>query len=261
MGANGAVLLAVGLAGESAATIIVAGSVGWALGVAVLSLTDGWRRESPWWNVPALVGVLSLLGMPLTLGFVTVATLFGEIVREGRIEWGGVIFWATLFGYLFLIPSLVRRLLISPPSPLPDRWGLVVARGVGLGLPALLLVAAGLYSPLLVFVGSEAGSDGAPALISLFTRPGLVGWLLWAVGIACGGLLAWQEKVIRARMGLLLGAIHDVLRLEWFYSAVAGAFDRGLSLFRVANEVVGGAGALLWSLLLFLLLLLVWGGL
>jgi hypothetical protein len=62
-------------------------------------------------------------------------------------------------------------------------------------------------------------------------------------------------------MGLLLGAVHDVLRLEWFYSAVAGAFDRGLSVFRVANEVVGGAGALLWSLLLFLLLLLVWGGL
>jgi hypothetical protein len=62
-------------------------------------------------------------------------------------------------------------------------------------------------------------------------------------------------------MGPLLGAVHDVLRLEWFYGAVAGAFGRGLSLFRVADQVVGGAGALLWSLLLFLLLLLVWGGL
>jgi len=41
---------------------------------------------------------------------------------------------------------------------------------------------------------------------------------------------------------------------------VAGALDRGLSMLRAAGEVVGGAGALLWSWLLFFLLLLVWGG-
>ena len=160
-------------------------------------------------------------------------------------------------GNLFLVPSLVRRLRLSPSASLPDRREMVVARGVGLGLPTLLLIAAGLYPPLLI--GSVAGS-AIPSLGSLFAMPGLLGWLLWAAALACGGLLAWQEQALRSRIGLLLGAVHDVLRLEWLYSSVVGALNRGLSVFQVANDVVGGAGALLWSLLLFLLFLLVWGG-
>ncbi len=259
MVANGSVLLVAGLAGTSATGIIVAGSAGWALSVAVFSLGDGWQQESRWWNVPPLIGVLSLLGMPFTLGFVTLASVLGELVRERHIEWGSVIFWTALLGYLFLIPSLVRRLLIPPTSPLPERRELLVARGVGLGLPTLLLLMTGLHPPLLI--GSEADSVSIPGLIALFTMPGLVGWLLLIVIVACGGILAWQEKALRARIGLLLGAIHDVLRLEWFYSAVVGAFGRGTSVFRAADELVGGAGALLWSLLLFLLFLLVRGGL
>ncbi|MEE8391157.1 MAG: hypothetical protein V3S14_10225, partial [Anaerolineae bacterium] len=155
-------------------------------------------------------------------------------------------------------PALVRRLLISPLDSLPDRRERAVARGVGLGLPMLLLIVAGLYPPLLM--GSGAGSE-IPSLGSSFAMPGLVGWLLWVLALACGGLLAWQERVLRSRIGLLLGAVHDVLRLEWLYSLVTGAFERGLNLFRAADQVIGGSGALLWSLLLFLLLLLMWGGL
>lgn len=255
MGANGAVLLVTGLAGENATTMIVAGSISWALGVTVFFLGDGWRQESPWWNVPTLVGLLTLLGMPLTLGFVPAATLLGELMQVGRIAWRGAAFWASVVGYLLLIPSLVRRFLTPPATSLPQRRGMVVARGLGLGLPALVIIAAGLTTPLLI------RSDAVPSLGSLFAMPGLVGWSLWAVVLVCGGLLAWQEKVIRSRIGLLLSAIHDVLRLEWLYRSVVGALDRGLGVLRVADEVVGGAGALLWSLLLFLLLLMVWSGL
>ncbi|MBN1977673.1 MAG: hypothetical protein JW918_09755 [Anaerolineae bacterium] len=63
---------------------------------------------------------------------------------------------------------------------------------------------------------------------------------------------------MRDRIEFLLDAIHDFLRLEWLYDVVVGAMDRGLGAIRAADEVVGGAGALLWSLLLFLLLLLIW---
>jgi formate hydrogenlyase subunit 3/multisubunit Na+/H+ antiporter MnhD subunit len=256
MATNGALLLVAGLAGKSAAAVIVVGSVSWALGITVFFLGDGWRRESLWWNVPALVGLLTLLGLPFTLGFVTAATLLGGLVQGSHVEWG-VAFWGVLFGCLFLVPSLVRRLRLSPSVSLPDRREMVVARGVGLGLPTLLLIAAGLYPPLLI--GGVAGS-AIPSLGSLFAMPGLLGWLLWAVALACGGLLAWQEQALRSRIGLLLGAVHDVLRLEWLYSSVVGALNRGLSVFQVANDVIGGAGALLWSLLLFLLFLLAWGG-
>ena len=41
---------------------------------------------------------------------------------------------------------------------------------------------------------------------------------------------------------------------------LVGALERGLGVFRVVDEIVGGAGALLWSWLLFLILLLIWSG-
>lgn len=123
-----------------------------------------------------------------------------------------------------------------------------------MGLPALLLIVAGLHPPLLI------GGVQNPSLGRLFVMPGLRGWLLWTVSLVGGGVLAWQEGNLRPKIELFLSAAHDLLRLEWLYSAVAGALGRGLCMLRAADEVVGGAGALLWSWLLFLLLLLVWGG-
>jgi len=254
MGVSGAVLLAAGLAGESTAAVIVAGGVAWALGIAVLFMSESLQREVLWWNIPPLVGALALVGVPLTLGFVVEAVLMGGLADGGSLGLGGAFF----VGHLFLVPSLVRWLLLSPSSPFPRREGgqgvKSVARGVGLGLPALLLIVAGLHPPLLI------GGVQNPSLGRLFVMPGLRGWLLWTVSLVGGGVLAWQEGNLRPKIELFLSAAHDLLRLEWLYSAVAGALGRGLCMLRAADEVVGGAGALLWSWLLFLLLLLVWGG-
>ena len=183
----------------------------------------------------------------MTLGFVAQASLLNGLAR--RLAWGWV--GAFFLGNLFLIPALARGLLVPSASPLPmHRWRLAML-AVGLALPVLPLLVSGIYPPLI--------GEALPSLGTSFALPGLTGWLLWAVALACGGMLAWQEKNLRPRMELLLGAAHDFLRLEWLYKAVAGALDRGLDLLRAADEVVSGAGALLWSLLLFLLILLVWG--
>lgn len=249
MASTGTVLLAARLAGESAVVVVVAGGVAWALGVALLSLSDGLQREAPWWSLPALVGALALAGTPLTLGFVTGGTLTGGLSRGGLVGWGITFF----VGCLFLVPSLGRYLLLSPSHPLPARHWLLAARGVGLGLPAFVLIVAGLHPPTLI------GAVQAPSLGVLLKMPGLTGWLLWLAALAGGGVLAWQEGNLRPRIRLLLSAAYDLLRLEWLYDALLGAVDRGLSALRVADEVVGGAGALLWSLLLVLLIFLVWG--
>ena len=250
MGGSGLILLAAWLAGESAAGVVAAGSVAWVLGLGLMSLGGGLQRDAPWWTIPALVGALALLGLPLTLGFVPVANLIGGLTGEGRLGWGGAFF----LGNLFLIPSLVRCLLVSPSFPLSNHHWPKVARGVGLGLPSLLLVVAGLYPPLLT------DSVLVPQVGQLLKMPRLVGWLLWAVSLAGGGVLAWQDAALCAKMELFLGAIHDLLSLEWLYSALVGALERGFRVFRAADKVVGGRGALLWSWLLFLLLLLIWSG-
>ena len=257
MGMTGTVLLGAAMAGENAAAVIVAGGVAWILGVAVLFLSDGLRGEAVWWALPSLVGTLALMGIPLTLGFVAESTLIGALIREGRLAWIGAFF----VGNLFLAPALVRwlRSSFSPgegSSPAREEGigGVVriVTRGVGLGLPASLLVVAGLYPPLLI------GKDPAWSLGALFTRPGLAGWLLWAISLVGGGVLAWQERNLRPKIELILSAAHDLLRLDWLYDAVVSALDRGLSVLQMADDLVGGAGALLWSWLLFLIIILAW---
>jgi NADH:ubiquinone oxidoreductase subunit 2 (subunit N) len=248
MGVTGATLLAVSLVGLNAAVVITAGCVVWALGMNVLFLTDGLQQEAPWWSIPALIGVLALLGVPLTLGFVSQSALLGGIVHAGRLWWGTAFF----LGNLFLVASLTRWLMTPAISPLPGRYWQLAVYGASLGIPALLLLVSGWYPPLLI-VGNPAPSTGG-----LFSMPGLAGWLVWLVSLSVGGVLAWQDENIRQRMTLLLDALHDLLRLEWLYDALVGALERGLSALRAVDEVVGGAGALLWSLLIFLLLLLIW---
>jgi formate hydrogenlyase subunit 3/multisubunit Na+/H+ antiporter MnhD subunit len=257
MAVAGEVLLAAGLAGEGAVAVLVVGSVAWAMSMALLflgnGLSEGLTPGSLLWSIPSLIGILTLLGTPFTLGFVAEATLLGG-VTDGEHPW----LWGVAFaGNLFLLPALVRW-LFSSDSPLAvaearRRWQLVPC-GIGLGLSALLLVVAGLYPPL--FVSHVA----VPSLGALLAMPGPKGWLLWAVPLAVGGVFAWQEGGLLRRVVLLRSAVHDLLRLEWLYDILMGALDRGLSALRAADEVVGGAGALLWSLLLFLLLVLVWSG-
>jgi hypothetical protein len=245
MGVTGAVLLAAVLAGENVSAVIIAGCGVWALGMTVLFSTDGLQQEAPWWSIPALIGALSLLGIPFTLGFAPQAALLGGIASAGRLWWGAAFF----FGHVFLVASLARWLL-TPAASLPNSYWRLAVYGIGLGIPALLLLAIGVFPSLLVAGGFSLGA--------LFATPGLAGWLIWAIALAVGGMLVWQEENVRYRIDFLLDALYDLLRLEWLYDALVGALERGLSALRAADEVVGGAGALLWSLLIFLLLLLIW---
>jgi hypothetical protein len=247
---TGTILLAAYLSGTAAPAVIVTGGVAWALGSAVLFLDAGSEGEQIWWRLPAWVGVSALIGLPLTLGFVVQAALARQLVQGSHLAWGVAFF----LGQLFLLPSLVRLLL--PPRPeWPSRrgWSDDVVRGIGLGLPTVLLLLAGVHPQLL------SGAVELPSLRTLLATPGLAGWLLWLVTLAVGGLLVWQDRNLRSRVAFLLSAGHDLFRLEWLYDLLAGAAERGLTVLRAADEVIGGAGALLWSLALFLIVLLVLG--
>jgi len=250
--ASGAVLVAGRAAGTSAAQIISAGGFAWALSMTVLLMCvglmrAGLQRRRIWWGIPSWLGAASLLGLPLTLGFVTASPLIGGLARGGSVG-GGVAF---VVSQVFLIPSLVRWLMLPPERPLPGRRAYLVMWLIGLGLPTLTLAVLG--------VGlSRFSLFAVPPISALLRLPTVPGWSVWAVSFAIGGLLAWQERNLRPRVEHLLGVAHDLWRLEWLFSAVAGALDRGLSLVRAADDVIGGTGALLWSTVLFLIVVLVW---
>lgn len=245
-----AILLGIGLGEVAAPSVVAAAGAAWALGIVILStgsgldLTEGLRREQLRWWVPSLVGAV-------TLGFLGKVPLMGSVVRGESWKWIG----ASFVGQMFLAAALVRWLLSAGPA-IAERRGVLrdVALGVGQGAPTLLLIVVGLR-PRLLF-----RDPSLPSLASVLALPDLTGWLLWVVSLAAGGVVAWQDQRLRGKIGLALKAIHDLLRLDWLYELVVGTLEQGLSALRVVDEVLGGAGALLWSLIIFLVLVLVWSG-
>jgi hypothetical protein len=127
-----------------------------------------------------------------------------------------------------------------------------MAHAAGLIGPALPLLVVGLI-PNLPLSGSSHLS-----LWSLFAGPGLVGWLLWGAPLLLGGALAWQDAHLRPKISLWLDALHDVVRLGWAYDLLMGAVERGLAIVRAADDILGGRGALLWSFIMLLILVLAW---
>jgi hypothetical protein len=304
---NGAILLASCLAEANGEMVAVAGSISWMLGVTGVLLGRGQRGRPFWWHAPMLVSGLTLIGMPLTLGFVTTSVLADRLIGE-TLEIFDLKLWSAFLGSAFFTSALVRWVLTTVNAPVdmveqaeqstssaqapsieevasaveevspveesqPDgetltsrlsrvkdvlQWSAEAmplwGRALGMGLPAALIVLAGFHPPLLI-----RGAD-ALALINLFRSPGLLGWTLWGLSLALGGLLAWQGKRFRVRIAPFLSTVGDVLKLEWFFDLLIGSLGRGVGALQAADELIGGAGALLWAWLLFLLVVLVWSG-
>jgi formate hydrogenlyase subunit 3/multisubunit Na+/H+ antiporter MnhD subunit len=269
MGISGAVLLAVVLAsllgggqgiGEDVTlSIMTLGAASWMLGVTVLCLGGRFdprralRRETLRSSIPSLVGALSLVGVPPTLGFVAEASLVRGLTRVEH--WG----WRVSFfvGQLFLVAAVTRWLFPSSPpqqcEPDDDSLFARTAHDVGLIGPALVLVAVGVAPSLLVADASRL------SLGILRTGPVLIGWLLWGGALVLGGVLGWQDAYLRPRVSLWLDVLQDVVRLDWAWTLLVGAFEQSLTALRAVDDVLGGRGALLWSFIMLLLVILGWG--
>lgn len=270
LGGNGALLLATvlssitwngsrGARGETVVAAMTLGAMGWMLGTSMLFLGGGVDfkqslRSGTWVRIiPSIVGALSLIGAPATVGFVAESGLLGSLVGSGR--WG----WAVSFAIsqVFLVAAVVRWLR-APGCARPRESGLLAKVVSGVGMIGLAVSA--------VFVGVVpgrffSGIDGPfPAWNALFAAPGLAGWLLWGGAVALGGMLAWGDKALRPRISLWLDAVHDIVLLDWAYDLLIGAVEQGFALLRVLDDVVGGRGAFLWAGVILLILILVSGG-
>jgi hypothetical protein len=250
MASAGGILLASCLATDGGATVLAAGAISWVLGVTVLALFDPPGEHPTWWAIPGGVATLSLLGAPLTLGFVAGAHLMRQAMVAPRL----VETLAVFVGNSFLVASLLRRWTARTASEERLHGWPAVVRGLGLGLPAALLVVGGLHPPLLT--SPKVASVGLAQLLAL---PGWTGWFLWIASLTAGTAIAWQDSTLRPRIELVLAAARDLIRLEWLYEAAGMALERGLQALQKVEHLVTGRGALLWSILL-LVIALAWSG-
>jgi hypothetical protein len=248
LGGTGAILLASSLASRYAIAIVLTGSSAILLGTALIALGQGIRREAWWWSAPSVIGGCLLAMLPLSSGFMATAYLLDDVAQQNDIWWG----LAFVMHEVFLIPSLIHLLQI-PPYSLPSQRRAVGIWAAGLGILVLAALLTGFWPSLMV------GAGQVPSWGDIVTLPGLTGWLLWLVAAGIGGVLAWQNRKVRGRLELLLSATHDLFRLDWLFNVIVGAVGRGIGVLKVTDETITGTGALFWSILLVLIVVLAQG--
>lgn len=218
---------------QQAAAIWLIGGTLWTLGISLLYLGRGWERPSLWW-IGTGVGTLALSVTPLLGG--------ASAPLIGWTRWVGF-----FLGQAFLVAALLRDALRpSAGEESGDVW-LDIARAAGLGIPAALIVI------IVLLIPGLAG----PALQDW--RPSAPGWpalVVWILGILVGSVLFRALPLVqKGRSGMT--ALHTTLKLDWAYDLIAGSFSRGAGLISAVADVVEGAGAVLWALAVFLLILVV----
>lgn len=264
MGTSGAVFLAaalsslnVGAEGVSEALtlpILTLGISTWLLCMGILFLAEGLavprclRREELPVTVPSLVGALSIISLPMMLGSVGESSSVADLLR-GR-NWGANI--PFLLGQVLLVAAVMRWLFAGSMSERSDGNRLEqFSRALGLVVPGASLVLLGLAPGLVLSTASPL------AFRQLITGPGLGGWLIWAGSVLLGAALAWRQDHLRRGLASWLDAAHHLVLLDWAYGLLIGAFEQGFAAIRTIDDVLGGRGALLWSLVLLLGLILI----
>jgi hypothetical protein len=80
--------------------------------------------------------------------------------------------------------------------------------------------------------------------------------VLWAVGVlAAIGIVRWQKG--RSVTGQRLEPLWSFMDLQWVHRSLWRGAEHVLSGIRVVAEVVEGSGAMLWSVLVILIVLLI----
>ena len=244
---TGLAVLAVANAGQQAVATAVAAAAAWALGITIFSLTPGWTRPAIWRGVPSLIALLSLAGLPATLGFVL------RIGAYGGLETDPLALAVAFLGETLVIAALIRLWYWAEPRTLPKRRLLELVYLTVFIVAAVVLILAGLFPQ------SFSGRGQDTALLELNTvirQAGVAGWTGWALPLVAGVTLFLIGEGLRQRLESGWRGIGTLLRLEWFYGFFYVVIRWAVRLVRGISSVVEGEGALLWTAVILLIVLL-----
>ncbi|MBN2005410.1 MAG: hypothetical protein JXA21_18780 [Anaerolineae bacterium] len=209
--------------------LLLVGSGVWVASLALLMLVRGRDPDAVAWSWPAWIALLFLLGVPPSpLAWLNLAWV-ESLPWLWRIIWMG--------GYALIGALLLRDGRQSPLGAATPAWmwqRMCVVWGEFVLLAALAMMA---------FVVP------APA----FSWVALCLWLLAVAGAAA--LARWG---MRTRQWLWRAQpILEFADLQWLYRSIWRGSEHLLGVLRAMAEVLEGSGAMLWSLLMLLLVLLV----
>lgn len=212
------------------------------LGGGLVFLAHGYDAQQRWTMLLQGIGVVSLLGLPGTVGFFGWHHLLQQLYQAGQ-----PLAWLTFLGVLLTVMLLgggLWRCIFSSGEPVEG--GPIGASGYLSGLSFLVLMTLAL---------GLAWNSVAEAL----TQP-LSGWLglilvsdwgvLMALLIALGLSVVfwrWEGRLRGSAEGLSI-AIHRLFQLTWLYRLGWGLFSLIAILIDNLTQILEGEGALVWAL-------------
>ena len=239
---SGIALLAGLWGGAQAALSLAATALTLLLGSALVFLANGHDEQRPWGSLLSGLGAAAILGLPGTLGFLGVGSLYSSLLAAGG--WAWLVLAAVVVAQTVLAAGLLYTLFWAG-QPMSGDPALVAAYWGGLSLPAILLVATAVFGDLI------ADTLGLPA-------PGLLGFAGLGSVVAVGlvfltggaGFALWRfQDVVRGGSSALTGAsLASLARLDWLYRLVWGVIRGVGSVVDTLANVLEGEGAILWAL-------------
>lgn len=208
--------------------LLVAAAV-WLAACALVIMARGRDRRAVAWSWPVIVALLFALGTPPSPLGPLYWGLLAELTWPGRLL---LVVGGGLAAAVLLVESLPRAGGVAAP---PWPW-LKVGLLTGLGGLVALLLAMPSFPQMAPFSWLGLGLWGALLLVAA----GAAYWRVWA-------------RPWRAHLYPFL----DFLDLEWFFHAMWRGMGNLLGVVRLSAEVIEGSGAMVWSLLIMLLVLLV----
>lgn len=227
--------------GTWAGTGVLATGLSTILGGTILFLNNGYNESERRWSIPTFVGVLVMLGGPLTVGFIGNAIMYSGFLASGA--WW--LFLICVIGQIWLAAAYIR-LVLWPGEPMIKAEPIVsVAYLFGLIAPILAAVVGG------VAVTGLTQSTGAPTF-DLFGLPTLSAFGA-LIGAALAGFGLWRfESVVRAR-AQSLATVASAAQLGWLYPLFWELYRAIGRMLRTTADILEGEGGVLWTIVAALL--------
>ena len=251
----GYLALASTIASPYAAAIVSSQAISLTLALSLLFLGQLSSREPVrhpyhiWTRGCTFVAVASLVGTPLTLGFVGRWLLFRSLIEAAL----GPLILLSLVGNSFLLSPLLKMFLepVRQGSNQGPVRPLLLAVMTALAVPLVIL---GLHPPVVeVLVGQQSALSTIPplpVLISSVEPPlslALMGGIL--LSLTLGYLMYHKGEIIVARAGISLETLTKVAKMEWLNSAVGWAVRWTTSILEQLGSLFEERRAVGWILL------------
>ena len=248
------ILFTMGPAGAAVAWVTVAGTL---LGVSCVGQTDYVFPASLgcWGRGPVLIASLSLIGLPLTTGFVSRWSVLQDAVGRGNV---GLTLTLSLSGALLVVPLMKRAYLVWTRA-IGNTADMGSAEWISFSATALLSMAI-LGLRVIPLALQHARGGGPESFANATPSPLLMILLGFIVPIVGGAILARSGPRLPEIAQRVMSATATVADMDWAYAALQ-LLARGITapLRYVAHLVEEGiylGWVLLWALVILLWL---WG--